>query len=349
MYYRVMKCAISVAYFFLIALTWKFFRGKLDWNLAAGCVAVSGFWLLLTRLQMGHLLRTYFDVLSRAQVLVPLLMGVVLSGIGFIASDHLPLRVVASLELGWWAYIYVQYRLNRRKYIMQGHGPLPAGCWVNPPADALEPGDLILTSGRIANRVHESVGHGEVVLRAPNGKLVAFSSYMEKGAVINDLQWLTFAWLRRGEHYIVMRVKDRWTADQNARAYAIAEQLLAENDQWRTQANARRQALVNMLPLPASMKNWLFGKIRATGYDWPGLFIGARANNRWTCIGACLELYHRLGVKTHRYGTGLLGLGTGILDPIMPVRFLSDPAFSLLSETSKEAYDFIKGLLQCDP
>ncbi len=65
---------------------------------------------------------------------------------------------------------------------------------------------------------------------------------------------------------------------------------------------------------------------------------GRRAPSHWTCIGACLELYSRLGVKTHHYGTGLLGLGTGLLDPIMPVRFLSDPAFVLLTEEDKKAF-----------
>jgi hypothetical protein len=43
------------------------------------------------------------------------------------------------------------------------------------------------------------------------------------------------------------------------------------------------------------------------------------APHRWTCIGACLELYRRLGVPTDD-GTGLLGFGTSLLDPIMPVR-----------------------------
>jgi hypothetical protein len=66
--------------------------------------------------------------------------------------------------------------------------------------------------------------------------------------------------------------------------------------------------------------------------------MGRLAEDRWTCIGACLELYERLGVKTNTYGTGLLGFGTTLFDPIMPVRFLSDPAFRLLErETRPEA------------
>ncbi|MBY0357535.1 MAG: hypothetical protein K2W82_05990 [Candidatus Obscuribacterales bacterium] len=42
-----------------------------------------------------------------------------------------------------------------------------------------------------------------------------------------------------------------------------------------------------------------------------------------------------MGVKTNSYGTGLLGFGTTLFDPIMPVRFLSDPAFQLLLKRSE--------------
>jgi hypothetical protein len=34
----------------------------------------------------------------------------------------------------------------------------------------------------------------------------------------------------------------------------------------------------------------------------------------------------------NHYGTGLLGIGTGLLDPIQPQRFLNDPHFELLTE-----------------
>lgn len=61
--------------------------------------------------------------------------------------------------------------------------------------------------------------------------------------------------------------------------------------------------------------------------------------DRWTCIGAWLELYQRLGVQTNAYGTGLLGFGTTLFDPIMPVRFLSDPFFRLLSRETRPKPD----------
>ncbi len=63
--------------------------------------------------------------------------------------------------------------------------------------------------------------------------------------------------------------------------------------------------------------------------------MGRTCENRWTCIGSALVLYHKLGVRTNPYGTGLLGFGTSILDPILPVRFLADPAFKLITIDEK--------------
>ena len=45
---RLTKFAVGTANLALIWLTWKFFRGELDWNLAYGALAISGFWLVLT-------------------------------------------------------------------------------------------------------------------------------------------------------------------------------------------------------------------------------------------------------------------------------------------------------------
>src|SRR5262249_39824646 len=209
-----MKCAYSLAYLSLIWLTWRWFKGSLDWGFAFGCVAISGMWLVLTRLQMRHAFKTYFDTLSRLQILIPAAIGLVVSGLAVYASHRLDVRAIAGLEFAWWGYIYWLYRRNRKQYKRQGHGPLPKGTWVNPPLEAIQPGDLILTSGRIANTVQESVGHGEVAIRLQDGSMGAFSSYMAKGAVINDLGWLTSRWLDKGEHYVIMRLSTPLTEQQ---------------------------------------------------------------------------------------------------------------------------------------
>src|SRR5207253_10778312 len=135
--------------------------------------------------------------------------------------------------------------------------------------------------------------------------------------VLNPLDEVASATLAHG-HYIVLRLKEPLTPEQIARSALIAQEMVEDNIEWKTKINARRAKVINSLPMPASWKKWLIWRFTATGYDWLGLFTGRIAKHNWTCIAACLELDHRLGIKTDRYGTGLLGLGTGVFDPIMP-------------------------------
>jgi hypothetical protein len=158
---------------------------------------------------------------------------------------------------------------------------------------------------------------------------MAFSSYMACGLVLNPLEEVTTATGQTG-HYIVLRPRMPWSQEQIRRAWEIAQDMLAANGGWKERVNRRRSKIIASLPLPHDWKERLTRIFQATGYDWLGLFMGRLTRDHWTCVGACLELYRRLGIKTNPYGTGLLGFGTTLFDPIMPVRFLSDPAFKLL-------------------
>jgi hypothetical protein len=331
LYYRALKAGDTIAYVGLIWLTWRFVDGELHWKLAAGAVALSGAWLGLTFVRMSHLFKTYFDVLSRLEVTIPLGIGIVLPLLAILDTTFMSIRVVAGVELVGWVALFLLYRRNRQRYVTQGHGPVPAGCWVSPPAEVLQPGDLILTSGMVAAGLRESVGHGETVIRTLAGAMASFSSYMDRGAVLHAVDEYT-SFVKAHGHYIVLRLRETLTAEQIRRAEEIAREMLADNVRWRDEVNERRRKLIAWLPLPRGLKERLARTVHSSGYDWLGLFMGRLANRRWTCIGACLELYRRLGVKTNPYGTGLLGFGTSLFDPIMPVRFLSDPAFRLLSD-----------------
>jgi hypothetical protein len=108
------------------------------------------------------------------------------------------------------------------------------------------------------------------------------------------------------------------------------------NHEWAAAENVKVKKRIEMLPLPQSMKEKLIGFFHSSGYDWFGTFMGRIAPDRWTCIGACVELYKRMGVRTNHYGTGLLGFGTTLFDPILPVRFLSDPAFEIIQDGENE-------------
>jgi hypothetical protein len=334
MYFRFIKGATTIAYLSLFWLTWRFLDGESRLHLAWGASIISGSWLVLTLVEVNRLFRTYFDVFSRLEVLLPLSIGTTLSlGAGMLAIFP-PVKGIALIEVIGWISIYLLYRKNQQNFEITGHGPVPAGCWVSPPAQYLEPGDLILTSGQVARRLHESVGHAEMALKMEDNAMYALSSYMKDGLVLNPLQAVASATLEQG-HYIVMRLVTPLSPTQITQAGHIAREMLAENAAWKERTNNRRKRVIECLPLSNRLKQKLIQLTKTAGYDWLGLFMGRLAKERWTCIGACLEVYHRLGIKTNQYGTGLLGFGTTLFDPIMPVRFLSDPAFRLLSITDK--------------
>jgi hypothetical protein len=201
--FRLIKFVVNSTMLLLLWLTWRLFTGNLDWGLALGCAAFSGFWLVLTAVRLRQLLTTYYDFLSRLQVLIPLVLGVCLSVVAVISVQHWALYVLALAELLGWVAVYVGYRITRKRYITQGHGPLPEDCWVSPDAGACMPFDVVLFSGRMAERVHDSVGHGEVVLRMPDGTMGTFTSLMETGSIIRDLNEVTSRQLKKG-HYIVL-------------------------------------------------------------------------------------------------------------------------------------------------
>jgi hypothetical protein len=161
---------------------------------------------------------------------------------------------------------------------------------------------------------------------------------MDQGALLHGVEEFTSV-LRKHGHYIVLRLREDLTPAQVLRAEEIAREMIEENRRWAKRANRRRRAIIARLPLPAAWKERLTRALHASGSDWLGLFMGRLTEDRWTCIGACLELYQRLGVQTNGYGTGLLGFGTTLFDPIMPERFLSDPSFRLLSRETRPEPD----------
>lgn len=335
-YYAFVKAANTVGYFLLLYLTMRFFRHRLDWQLSTGCVVLSGGWLALTRVKVDHLLQTYFDVLSRIELQLPVVLGLILSVVAIKARAYHPLFHVAALaEMAGWIYIWILYKRNQSKFKKQGYGPVPFNTWISPPASVLQPGDLLLTSGNIAKELHESVGHAEMILRMKDGSLGLFSSYMDKGTTIHPIEELTGPGYKG--HYIGLHLRHPWSEAQQAEATTIAEQMIATNRKWAAEENVRVTKRIDFLPLPESMKAPLRKIFHASGYDWFGTFMGRVANNRWTCIGAALELYHRMSIKTNNYGTGLLGVGTTLFDPILPVRFLADPAFELITVNEAEA------------
>ncbi len=351
MFTRLTKTAQSLAYLALTYISWKWFMGDLDWNFSIACLSLSALWLALTYYDSRELFRNYFDVLSRLKVILPLAFGLVLSALALAAPNHAtetvlhlapavtltPTKIFALVEIVGWAALYFSYRRNKSRYTTQGHGPLPQNAWVNPDPGALQPGDLILTSGRVAKRLHETVGHGELVIEL-DGQMRTWSSFMDKGAVVQSLADVAASNLKYG-HYVAMRLTTPLSDEQKTITPALIAIMLRQNAQWKAATQAKRAAFFKRFHVPGALCRLIESKLPVSGYDWWGLFTGRVAKDHWTCIGACLELCSRLGIKTNDYGTGVLGLGTGLFDPIKPVRFLGDTAFHLLDLNDKRAFE----------
>ncbi|MBY0551978.1 MAG: hypothetical protein K2W95_32140 [Candidatus Obscuribacterales bacterium] len=336
--FRILKTINVSLYIVCFWLTYKLLFGQLDWALMSGALAVGGCWLGLTVFWLRSLFTTYFDRMSRLRVLVPTTLGLLLAAIALFCNGHWSMHVIAGVEVVAWLAIYIAYRRNRANFEKMGRGLLPKGAWISPTPLALRPGDMILTSGNMANTLRDSVGHGEVVFLGSDGKLYTFTSYMKKGALTHRVETVTSKRTWKGD-YIVMRLRTPLSVQQIALGQEIAEQMVAENVEWIEKVNTARPAFINKLWLPRSIKNWLIKKTKADGYDWVGLFVGVYGPGRWTCVAGCIEWYRRNGVKLRKYGTGLLGLGTGFFNPIMPIRFVSDPKLELLSEAHREEFE----------
>jgi hypothetical protein len=99
-----------------------------------------------------------------------------------------------------------------------------------------------LTSGNVAKGLHESVGHAEVVLKMPDGKMMLLSSNMDKGANLHPLEEVTGPSYKG--HYVALHLAKPMTESKEREAAEIAEQLVAENKQWAEKENAKLSAAI---------------------------------------------------------------------------------------------------------
>jgi hypothetical protein len=334
--FRFWKTAKAVANLLMLYLSWRWFVHGFDLDVGAGALVLSGMWLTLTLAQMGFLMRSYATILSRLQLHLPLWFGL---GLALAAYATAPNRLVEALSqccLVGWTYVYLRYREEKVRYQKQGHGVLPRGIMINPPAEMLPPGAILLMTG-IPEAFGEAAGHGEIVI--PDGdRKWAFSTYMKYGVVLNPLEEVLPRRAKRG--ITVARVPVvPWTEEQCKHSLLQARVMLRQNKEYVVRARARRQKFLDCLPLPAVLTERLNCIMPVTGYDWFGLLLGRTKLNRWTCIGSVQELLWRMGITLDQYfGTGLLGAGTSILDPIMPARFFNLKCYRDLTVADYEAW-----------
>ncbi len=337
MLYRLEKLLRGVAKIVLVWLTWRLFKGHTDWQFNTGCSILSSMWLALTFLQLRQCLRNYYDLLFRLAVLLPLGTGTVLSLVAIFTAQSTSTLIVAIALLAGWTAVYVIYRLNRRNFVKAGHGPLPKGTWENP--TKFLPGMVGLTDGFVAKELRQSVGHSFIIVQDPaDGSLHLFTSMMGEGLVLQPLSEL------KTENFYVLEdpVVPR-TSLQIEALWLNAHIMLDQNANYKVTEQARRDRFF------AGLRQWLPAKIvdkvqakhgEVDGYDWWGLFLGRIKPGVWTCFAAVLDLLGRCGIEmAGTYGTGALGLGTTILDPLRPDRLLSEPNLHLLNTEDEAEWD----------
>lgn len=351
-----LSCSYLAAGWYTLTLIFSVFHNSAP-EFYRNAVAAGGFWLVLTAVTWGNLILSYADRMTRFRIAIPASIGALLAAAAFFGTifgaeypGYTLVLAVSFVEIALWSVLVVLEERTRRRFVQKGYGLMPVDAWINPPASALQEGDIILTSGRIARRTKNTVGHMELVLKRVDdkGQHVAFSSYMENGLVLHTLRALCRS-EAKNSFYIAMRPRTPFTAEQNQQAMALVDEMLVANMSWTEAETLRRTALVERL-LPSwmdrltvvgrfvpAMRQGLLARYLPTGYDWMGLYTGRSFANRWTCMGACLEVLRKVGVPTRAYGTGLLGLGTGLFNPLMPVRFLAEPSYRLLTKADEQA------------
>jgi len=319
-----------LSYALSLGLIWFFATHETGLGLSGDCLVLSTIAATVTFVQFTCLLRGYGSVISRLQTIAALIWGTTLSLAALVFAGTQILLGAAALSIALWAYAWWRFRVQKAKFVNVGSGPLRADVWVSPPADALEAGDVLCTSGRVATWLHQSTGHTENVIPF-DGRLQLFSSWFETGPCINEVARICKPSDRN--HYVVLRRREPLTADQMLRMEQGAKDMLAENQVFIARTKARRARM------PQWLANFLDRKFPATGYDWVGAYSGRIAKDRWTCTGVHLTLMRRCGISTPRLGSGLFGLGTGLFDILNTEDLAADRGLRYLTLADKAAYE----------
>lgn len=341
MYKRFEKFLFSSATVFALCLSVRELLIALDEPRGLGFLCGALTWLLLSAAQLQDAIVAFEDRLQRRLVSIPLALSTFF-GFGAVVigsfSDSLWTTFAALLLLMACALVYRKFTAVRASYDTVGSGYLGKNVWLNPPIDVIPDGALILTDGRMARRAKNSVGHSELVVKDANGKLHVVSSYIETGVVEHTLRAFIAVERRNKENYIVLVPREPLSVAQGAKLFATAEAVHDANKKWRDAENARRTWLFNKLPLPAKWRALLFKYAMSAGYDPLGKYWGGSRKDRYTCMAHNLHLLRAVEVPVAEYGTGAFGL-FGEVNPLMPVRFMTDPAYRVLTTEDKRAFD----------
>lgn len=363
---RVTKFCTTASTAALFYLLFCLITGNLHTGFATGCVLISGIWLVVTSLNFERLLETYCSWISRLQVQVPLVLGLSLNLAAFCAAGYAYSNGDLKLDSGWrwllavaaaemvlWSLVYWKFCQNKKLYERQKHGPLPAKVWINPDRSVMTPGTFMLTAGDLfAPKMHDAVDHAELVINdpaKPKTRYEALSSWIAHGTVINHLRRITMGVREKDSFWIALRPVTPFTEEEQQVLFDIAHQMKQENVDCISKWQPRIDWFIGMMPLPREWKDKIKARLQWDGYDYLGVIVGLRRKHTWTCFGSTLEAYFRLCKEMERrgrprkflrhYGSGALGIGTGIFDPLVVVRLLDEPELHLFSLDDKAAFE----------
>lgn len=320
---------------FFVYLTWYSFANGFAHGVAETCLALASVLMLATLPQFTYMLRTYSNIFSRLQLRADIFTSVPLAIAATALTSSLLIYCAALLIIAAWVWMYLLWIQRAALFEKQGCGPLRADTWVNVDADAIQAGDMILTSGRMAALMRQSVGHTEVCIPY-DGRLVLFSSWFETGACINEVARICKPSDRN--HYIVRRPVKPWTPTQLVAAEAVAKAMLEQNRAAAERLRQRRERL------PGFVRAFMDKRWPTTGYDWKGIYNGKRRFDVWTCSGVFLELCWRIGVDigNEQLGAGIAGLNTGWLDPLNAEDLRGLKTWRTLTHADRELFNCTK-------
>ncbi len=336
MSYRLQKFFVSSTHITLIVLTGVTICGAMPISATLSFALISAVWLALTLLQLRELLSRFEDRLMRRQVQIPALLGSALCALSLMIYPSWVSLALAALTLAGWLYVSGRFTRTAEGYVEVGAGYLPKNVWVNPPIEVIPDLALVATDGRMARRAKNSVGHSELVVKDPDGKLWVASSYIEDGVVLHTLRAFLKMEQKNRENYIVLVPSITPTPEQSARAWTYANETLEGNKKWRDAQNERRKRRYTRWFVPGALSRLLLAKAMSTGYDVIGKWWGGQRPNRFTCMAHNLLIAKEVGMPVGEYGTGAFGIG-GEANPMLPIRFLKDAAWRVLTTDDEEA------------
>lgn len=333
---RIRRLVTFLSFLLSAGLIWFFSTNETGLGLSGSCLALSSVAIAVTFVQLSCLLRGYGSIYSRLQTLTAFVWGIGLSVVSLITAGtqlHLAASVVSLLV---WGYAIWRFNVQKAKFVNVGSGPLRSDVWVSPPADALEAGDVLCTSGRVATWLKQSTGHTENVIPF-DGRLQLFSSWFETGPCINEVSRICKPSDRN--HYVVLRRRVPLTSEQMVCMEREAKAMLEENKVFIARLKASRARM------PRFLSNFLNRKFPATGYDWVGAYSGRLAKDHWTCTGVHLTLMQRCDIPTPKLGVGIFGFGTGLFDILNTEDLAQDRGLRYLTLADKAEYERRKAVV----